>query len=118
MCKTSKFVWVLDNIAPNLSLTIFFGGFISKQFEAPEIYFLVLPLLLVGKCSKLSSYAISKKTNERSFGPPNCFLWVLPLLVIRYSSKLSSYAIYSKTNAPNLRKWQKKPTFGHAFGGV
>ena len=92
----------------------------------PIFFSWVLPLQVVRQCFKLSSYAISKKTNEPNlkkvtkkpnFGPdfgPNLdsqiFLQDLPLLVVRQCSKVSFYAIFKKTNEPNLRKWQKNTT--------
>ena len=96
-----------------------------------KIFSWVLPLLVVGLCSKSSSYSISKKTKEQNlkkwlkkkliwatwpkFGP-QVFLRILPLLVIRNCSMLSSYAILKKNKVPNLRKWQKKTNFGPDFG--
>ena len=41
---------------------------------------------------------------------------VLLLLDVRYFSKLSFYAISMNTNKPNLRNWQKKPSFRPDFG--
>ena len=92
----------------------------------------VLPLVVFKQCSKLSSYAISKKTNELSyFGPNFCplgrdldpifffffffFFQGLPLLVVRHCSKLSLYTISRKTNEPNWGN-DKKPSFGPNFG--
>ena len=46
---------------------------------------------------------------------PKIFSWTSPLLDVRHSCKLSLYAISRKTNKPNLRKWQKKPSFGPNF---
>ena len=73
---------------------------------APKKPFMDLSLLEVGKLTKLSSYAISKKTNEpnlKKCGPnfgligstlyPQTVLQVLHLLVVRYCSKLSPCAI-------------------------
>ena len=105
---------------------------LAKIWPHPHFFSLqVLPLLVVRQCSKLSSYAIWRKTNEPNLRkwqkklilerilvclaqiwPPQFFLQVLPLLVVRYCSKLSSYAISRKTNEPNWRKWQKKLVLG------
>ena len=67
----------------------------------------VLPFLVNRQCFKLSSYAISRKTNEpnkKNDKKPNLgpvlaqlwvydfFLWVLLTPVVRHCSKLSSYA--------------------------
>ena len=97
----------------------------------PKSFSWVLPLLKVRQCSKLSPYAMSKKTNEPNLKKatktlfwarfwqffaqiwtPIFLLQVLPLLVVRHGSKLSFYAIYRKTNKPNLEKWQKNLILG------
>ena len=52
----------------------------------------------------------SKKNNS------NFFPWVLPLLDVINFYKLPLYAISRKTNEPNLKKWQKNPSFGVDFG--
>ena len=78
---------------------------------------MILPLLVVRHCSKLSSYAISWKTNKPNFrkwwktwsqdwfwskfGPKFFFISLLPLDV-RHSCKLWLYAISRKTNESNL----------------
>ena len=49
-------------------------------------------------------------------GPQNFFPWVLPLLDVINFYKLPLYAISRKTNEPNLKKWQKNPSFGVDFG--
>ena len=54
-------------------------------------------------------------TFEPSLGTPKFFPWVLPLLVVRQCFKLSSYAISRKTNGPNLKKNDKKSSFGPDF---
>ena len=77
----------------------------------PQFFLQVLPLLVIGKCSKLSSYAIYRKTNAPNLKmaknlildpilacltpiwAPNFFWQVSPLIVVRHCSKLSSYAI-------------------------
>ena len=101
----------------------------------PHFFLWVLSLLVVRHRSKLSFYAIYRKTKEPNLrkwqkkpdfgqhfdllGPnwvPNFFLWVLPLLVFRYCFKLSLHSISRKTNKPNLGKWQKKPSFRTDFG--
>ena len=86
-----------------------------------------LPLLIIGHCPKLSSYAIYRKTNEpnlrkwqkkTNFGPDfspfgaKCdskifFFMSLPLLEVKHCCRLSLYVIPRKTNEPNLRKWPK-----------
>ena len=90
----------------------------------PKISFLwVLPLLVVRQCSKLSSYVLFKKTNERnlkkrqrtSFGsnfgpnlpPPPQFFFVGFASNAINCCKLSLYAFSKKTNELNLRKWKK-----------
>ena len=106
----------------------------KPNFGPPKFFSLVLPLLVVRQCSKLSPYANFRKTNKPNLikmtnlilGPilthlahiwsSEPFLQILPLLV-RDCSKLSSYAILKKkTNESNLRKWQKQPDFGSDFG--
>ena len=90
------------------------------QMWSPKFFSLVLPLLDVIDCCKLSSYAISRKTNKPKLrkwqkkpsfgpkvGPPKTFLWILSLLDVRHCCKRSLNAISKKTNEPNLRKWQK-----------
>ena len=85
----------------------------------PKISFLwVLPLLVVRQCSKLSSYVLFKKTNERNlkkrqrtsfgstFGPPQFFFMGFTSNVI-HCCKLSLKAFSRKTNEPNLIKWKK-----------
>ena len=92
---------------------------ISKPIWSPGYFF---SRVSSRQCSKLSSYSISRKTNELNLkkvtknlilGPilndsaqiwARNFLWVLALFLIRHCSKLSSYTIEKKTNAPNLRK--------------
>ena len=98
----------------------------------PQIFFrgLFLPLLIVRHCSKLSSYASSRKTNKSEnqkmtknksvndkkpigldfdpFGPnllPNFFVCILSLLVVRHCPKLLFYAMQKKTKELNFRKW-------------
>ena len=75
----------------------------SAQIWAPQFFFQFLPLLVVRHCSKLSSYAIYRKTNETNlrkwqkanfgpdfdllwpkFGPQKSFSWVLPLLDVNH----------------------------------
>ena len=82
------------------------------QIWVPNFFLQVLPLLVIRKCSKLSSYAIYRKTNEPNLRKwqknlildpilacltpiwaPNFFWQVSPLIVVRHCSKLSSYAI-------------------------
>ena len=46
---------------------------------------------------------------------PIFFSWILALLDVRHYCKLSLNAISSKTNKLNLRKWQKKTSFGPYF---
>ena len=46
----------------------------------------------------------------------NFFLWILPLLDVTTCCKLLLYAISRETNEPNLKKWQKKTSFGPNFG--
>ena len=47
---------------------------------------------------------------------PKCFSWILPLLDIRHCCKLSLCAISRENYKVNLRKWQKKFSFGPDFG--
>ena len=47
---------------------------------------------------------------------PKCFSWILPLLDVRHCCKLSSCAISRENYKANLRKWQKKLSFGPNFG--
>ena len=47
---------------------------------------------------------------------PKFFSQVLPLPNVINSCNVSLSAISRKTNEPNLRKWQKKPSFGPDFG--
>ena len=87
---------------------------------------LILLLIDVKLCCKLSLHTILRKTNELSlrekektqflarfwslwpdFGPSNFFSSILPKLDVRKFCKLSLYAISRKTNEQNLRKWQK-----------
>ena len=91
------------------------------QIQVAKIYWLVLPLLVVRYYSKLSSYAISRKTNEPNLRKWQdlildlilaCLakkknLWVLPLLDVIHCCKQSLHPISRKTNELNLRKWQK-----------
>ena len=44
------------------------------------------------------------------------FPWILPLLHVRHCCQLSLYVTSKKTNEPNLRKLQKKKSFGPTFG--
>ena len=44
------------------------------------------------------------------------FSWILPLLHVRHCRQLSLYVTSKKTNEPNLRKLQKKKSFGPTFG--
>ena len=81
----NKFEWVLNDI--RIEKTIFFLGFNSTscnllQYQGklmmqpwkndknthfgPNFFSWILPLLVVRHCSKLSSYAIWRKTNERN----------------------------------------------------
>ena len=108
--KNPSFGPDFDPFGPNLGSKFFFWW--------------ILPLLNVRHCSKLSLYAISRKTNEPNlrkwqknppsfwpdfghFGPQKCFSLVLNIRHIRHCCKLSLYAISRKTKEPNLRKWQK-----------
>ena len=115
-------------------------GLVLVRFDpnlAQKSFSWSLPPLDVIHCCKLSLYAISKKTNElnliksqknkfqarfwplwHKFGPPKNFSWILPLLDVKNCCKLSLYAFSRKTNEPNLRKWQKKPSFGPNFGPI
>ena len=79
----------------------------SAQIPTPSLQkkLWVLHLLaVVTYGSKLSPYAISRKTNELQkmtknwpkFGPPIFFSWILPLLVARHNSSLSSYTFLKK----------------------
>ena len=98
---------------------------ISDPIWGPRNFFSwVLPLLVVKQCPKLSSYAISRKTNEPNlrkwrktyFGPdivpfgPNLgpkfifFFKNLSSSITRYHGQLSSCTISEKTNDPILRK--------------
>ena len=113
----------------------------SAKYWVPKIFLWFLPLLVVRHCSKLSSYAMHRKTNEPNFprkivnqtwkndektnsGPnfvpfnPNLcpnflffFSCVLPLLDVRHCRKLSLYAISRKTYDPNSINGEK-PHFG------
>ena len=79
------------------------------NFGSPKNFLWLLPLLVIGDSSKLSSYD-SFKSNFGSFGShldPQSFLWLLPLLDARHCCKLSSYSIWRKTYDPNSRKWWK-----------
>ena len=49
------------------------------------------------------------------FSHSKIFLWILVLLDVRNCCKLSLYAIPGNTNEPNLRKWQKNPSFRPDF---
>ena len=95
----------------------------------------VLPLLVVRHCSKLSSYAISTKTNEPNLTKwqknllilhpvlaclaqiwvPKIFWGVSPLQVVRHCSKLSP--IQFKRKLMN-QTWEnsKRPNFEPNFG--
>ena len=55
---------------------------------------------------------MKKQTN---FGADFGQTWALPLLDVIRCCKLSLCAISRKTNEPNLRKWQKNPSFGPTF---
>ena len=95
-----------------------------------KFFSLVLPLLIVRQCSKLSSNVISRETNGPNFKKmtklildlilaplaqiwtPIFFSWILPLLNVRHCCKLSLYAISRKTNhsdlqciSPSLQYW-------------
>ena len=122
----------LDNV-PSYHPMQFLGKLINQTWKndkkpnfGPPFFLWVLSLLVVRHCSKLSFYAIYRKTKEPNLrkwwkkpnfeqhfdllGPnltPTFFLWVLPLLVFRYCFKLSLYSISRKTNKANLGKWQK-----------
>ena len=111
----------------------------NPNLGPPTFFSWVLPLVVGRQCPKLSSYAISRKTNEPNlkrwqknkflaqFWPvlaqiwsPNFFSWVLSLLDVTHCCKWSLYVISRKTNEPDLRKCQKKtsfrPNFGPKFG--
>ena len=94
--------------------------------------FFIIPV--VRNCFKLSSYAISRKTNEpnlRKWQKPwfqaqfwpvwpkfgsEFFSWILLLLDVRHCRKLSLYAISRKAYDPSLSKWPKKTHFGPDLG--
>ena len=99
---------------------------IGPKFGLPNFFSLILPLLHIKHCCKLSLYAISRKNNETKlekmvkktsfrtdfghFGPNlglNFFSQILTLLHVRNWCKLSLYTISRKTNEPNLRNWPK-----------
>ena len=96
-----------------------FGPNLGLQFFCPQ----ALPSIS-RNCSKLSPYAISRKTNKLEkmgkkivsglilvplgqIWAPKFLLWILTVLDVRHCCKLSFYAISRKTNEPNLRKQQK-----------
>ena len=106
---------------------------LAKIWPHPHFFSLqVLPLLVVRYCSKLSSYAISRKTNE-----PNWRKWQKKLVLViilvylaqiffffknlapsvtKYHGHLSSCTISEKSNDPILRKLREgrtdRPTNG------
>ena len=101
----------------------------------PWNFFPFFPLLVVRQCSKVSSYAIYRKTNgpkvkkepkKNNFGPDFCsfgpnlghqfFLQVIHLLVIRHCCKLSNNAIIKENYWAKLEKIKKKTNFGPNFG--
>ena len=100
------------------------------KFGPLKLFSSTLYLLDVRHCCKLSSYAISRKTNEPSlkrqqktqfwvqfrpiqpkFGLPFFFFFfffkILAQSVTRYNGQLSSCTISEKTNNPILRKLVK-----------
>ena len=99
----------------------------------PQNFFsLVLSLLDVRNCWKLSLYAISRKTNKPNLrkweknlvvGPILAQIWSPEIFFIGFVStrccwKLSLYAISRKTNEPNLRKWKKNLVSGLALAQI
>ena len=128
---------MLDNV-PSCNLVLYQGNIMMQPWEncknpnfgpswGPQKFLTwVLPLLLVRKCSKLSSYEISRKTNGSKlikmtkklnlgpilahltqFGSPNNFWQILPLLVIRHCSNLSPNAVIKKNQWTKLEKIKK-----------
>ena len=94
---------------------------------SPKLFLWVLPLLYVIHCSKLSLYAISRKTNEpylRKLKKP-CFRPNFGLFSPNLDSKffsmdfISLHATSRKTSEPNLRKYQRsqfQAQFWYKFG--
>ena len=100
----------LDLLGPNLG---------------PRNFLLVLPLLVVRDCSKLS-YAISRKTKESKnlvSGPSLVRLvqiWATIYFkksgfINRYHGQLSSYTITKKPEDPILRKLSDRQTDGQTY---
>ena len=98
---------------------------------APQFFWLILPLLLVRHCSKLSSYAIERIINESNLrkwqkitlGPiltrlPKIwapqFFFISSTSSSSQCSRLSSQSIQRNTNSPNMRKLEK-PNFQSDF---
>ena len=111
-----------------------YRGKMTKTLISDPILLTPHSPLVIWQCCKLSSYAISRKTNKPNlkkwqkklilgpildhlaqiWSPPNFFLKVLPLADIIHCCKLLLYAISKKTNKTLLGKWQKT-NFGTNF---
>ena len=132
------------DIVPSCSLVQYQGNIMMQprengknsnfrpNLEPPKFFSWVLLLLTVKQCSKLSSYAISSKTNKQNLKndknlilghirakfappPPPHFFAILPLLVTDIVP--SYHSMQFKEKLMN-QTWEnnKKPNFGPDFG--
>ena len=105
----------------SISSQTLFRSIILYNLREPKLFFCGFQLYQQLHCSKLSSYAIDKKTNEPNlrkqekpdsgpflpnFGREKSFSWVSPLLLYIVAS-YHCMQFQGKTNEPNLRKQQK-----------
>ena len=65
---------------------------------------------------KKPSFGLDFGPFRQNLGPKKIYLLILHILDVWNCCKLSLYSISRKTNKPNLRKWQKKPSFRPDFG--
>ena len=133
----TKWLWVRVQLQscnePNLrkqQKTQFWDKSLPK-FRLNNFFSLILPLLVVRHCRKLSLYAISRKTNEPNFRKQEkTYFWVnfvpnlghqfffqnLALSVTRYHGQLSSYTTSEKNNNPIFRKLSDRWMDGQTDG--
>ena len=77
-----------------------------SNFWAPEIFSWVLPLLVVRQCSKLSSNAISRKTNKpnlKKWPPPPQF-WAPNYLFFAGFNSTDSYILLEASIVCNFKE--------------